>query len=208
MNEKRPTPETDPQPLSDQAPEEKPVEKPAEAEPASEPAAPDDDEIFIVEEDQILSPPPETDPAAPGDAPSDPAAAGPAAPTAPAAQEADDPGAALTAALADAAPTPTPGPRVPRPPGRRRKKGLQDIKPVAAPILGTVGAMLMVPAIWAVMILQEYEIWASDRSDAVLMAKVMLICWPIALILLASAAVFFWQTLTASRRAKGTPDGI
>ncbi len=74
-----------------------------------------------------------------------------------------------------------------------RKSKSHDLKATAAPLLGTVGVLLLVPAFWAVMVLIGWSVPGAAREDSRTMAAVMLVSWPIAICLLAAAGFFFMQ---------------
>ncbi|MAE64535.1 MAG: hypothetical protein CMJ18_09725, partial [Phycisphaeraceae bacterium] len=76
-----------------------------------------------------------------------------------------------------------------------------DLKAFAVPVLLTVGLLLLIPAVWGTLLLAGFEVWASGREGAVTMAKAMLVCWPIALVLLGSAA-FYAMQLRRERAAR------
>ena len=78
----------------------------------------------------------------------------------------------------------------PRRPVRTAASANQPLKAAAVPVLFTVGALLLVPAVWAVLLLGGANVWHAQRPDAQRMAVVMLACWPIALSLF-GAGVFF-----------------
>ncbi len=84
-----------------------------------------------------------------------------------------------------------------RPPA---KKKVSEFKAVAAPILMTVGVMLLIPAFWAVLVLTGAGVPMADREDAKSMAKVMLVCWPLSVTLIIPAALIFAQ-IAADRKA-------
>lgn len=86
----------------------------------------------------------------------------------------------------------------PAPPHAGKKKS-SEFKAIAAPILMTVGAMLLIPAFWAVLVLAGASVPMADREDAPTMAKVMLLCWPLALSLIVPATFIFLQ-LAAERK--------
>jgi|GEM_PF-5645780 len=110
-------------------------------------------------------------------------------------QEAADPMASLNAASSSA----TAAPR--RTSVRPKRKKDNSLKATAVPILITVGCLLLVPAIWAVMILGGSETaWGAERENASSMAKIMLVCWPLALILIISALVMIVQMLRDKKR--------
>jgi hypothetical protein len=113
-----------------------------------------------------------------------------------AAHDAADATAALAQAAAEAPSSgyaPAPSSSSYRPPKRGPKRKSSLLKASAAPILLTVGALLLVPGVWALMLLSGRSVWQSDREDAASMAKVMLACLPLGLILISSAVVFFVQ---------------
>lgn len=124
-----------------------------------------------------------------------------------------DPTAALSAALAAQEPRGDSGLRARPSPSARRasaKKNTnnEQFKALSAPVLITVGGLLLVPAIWAVLLLTGQTVWASDRPNAQLMAKVMLVCWLIAIPLMAAGFTFGVQVLLARRarqRAQAKP---
>ena len=96
-----------------------------------------------------------------------------------------------------AAANPTGAPAVRRP-ARRRQAQNTGLKEVGAPILITVGLLLCYPGFWALMILSGT--WTSERPSAAGMAKVMLVCWPIAMALIAGGVMFFMQARDEKRR--------
>jgi len=114
--------------------------------------------------------------------------------------EQEEASAALGAAISGQA-GPARGPGAVRRP-KKKRNNMADVKAVAIPLLATVGVMLLFPAIWAVLILRGHETLASDKPDAETMAMVMLVCWPIALILIAAAATFGWQVFVAGQAKK------
>jgi len=67
------------------------------------------------------------------------------------------------------------------------------LRAVAIPVLLLVGIALLFPAVWAVMLLAGGEVRNHDRPGAIGMARVMLVCWPIALALLGSAVFYMVQ---------------
>lgn len=87
-----------------------------------------------------------------------------------------------------------------RPLPRKTKKN-SELKAIAAPILMTVGVMLLIPAFWAVLVLTGAGVPMSDREDASSMAKVMLLCWPVALALVIPA-VFMFVQISADKKRK------
>lgn len=87
------------------------------------------------------------------------------------------------------------------PPSRKKKGG--NLKATAAPILLTVGILLLGPAIWGVAILGGSKtVMGADREDAPMMAKLMQVCWPIAVVLIVSAIVIFVQVAREAKQAK------
>ena len=70
---------------------------------------------------------------------------------------------------------------------------------VAAPVLLTVGLLLLIPAIWSTLLLGGVGVPGSMRSDAPKMAMVMMLCWPVAICLLAASVHFFIQMVKAKR---------
>jgi hypothetical protein len=77
-----------------------------------------------------------------------------------------------------------------------------EFRAIAAPVLMTVGVMLLIPAIWAIMVLTGARVPMSDRPDAPTMAKVMLICWPLALTLIIPAVLLFAQISASRKKAR------
>ncbi len=75
----------------------------------------------------------------------------------------------------------------------RRKNNNDGLKQVMAPVFITVGALMLVPALWA--LLHLLGITTSTKPNANLMAYVMLLCWPIALALIATGSVLVVQTI-------------
>ncbi len=78
-------------------------------------------------------------------------------------------------------------------PARVPPKPQANLKAVFAPVLLTFGILMLLPAVWAVMILMGAETWMHDGQGVDTMAKIMLICWPVGLGLLAGAFVSFVQ---------------
>lgn len=79
--------------------------------------------------------------------------------------------------------------------GGGAKGGMHGLKATMAPVVGTVGVLLLVPAIWAVLVLGGAEVFAAERNDALSMAKAMLVCWPIAICLIAASGVMMYQVV-------------
>ena len=102
----------------------------------------------------------------------------------------------------------TPSPRSSHPrPVVKREDPNQSLKAVAIPLLITIGALLLVPAVWAVLILCGAHVWRWENPNAKAMALVMLMCWPIAGILIA-AAVFFYKQIQRQKAAMQPPIDI
>lgn len=78
-----------------------------------------------------------------------------------------------------------------RPAHRSRNHGF---KTAIAPVLLAVGALLLVPAVWALLFMMNVQVWGYDRSNASAMAKTMLVCWPLSICLIAAGVVFIKQT--------------
>jgi hypothetical protein len=75
-----------------------------------------------------------------------------------------------------------------------RKRHDHSLKAMMVPVFFTVGALLLIPAIWSVLLLLGFDwVWARKSESATLMAVVMLSCWPISGILLFGAAYFYRQ---------------
>ena len=81
-----------------------------------------------------------------------------------------------------------------------RKSNSHDLKATAAPLLATVGGLLMVPALWSALLLIGVGVPGSGRDDARPMAAVMLVSWPIAICLIAASVVFFRQVVQEKKR--------
>lgn len=81
------------------------------------------------------------------------------------------------------------------------KKKNSEIKAMAAPVLMTVGLMLLIPAFWSVLVLTGAPVPMADREDASTMAKVMLLCWPLSLTLIIPA-VFMFVQISAQKKRK------
>ena len=81
-----------------------------------------------------------------------------------------------------------------------RKSSSHGLKATAAPLLATVGVLLLIPGIWSVLTLSGMDIAGSKRDDAKAMATAMLVCWPIAICLLVTAAIFFTQILKEKKQ--------
>ena len=68
-----------------------------------------------------------------------------------------------------------------------------NLKAVVAPILITVGLLVLAPAVWGLLVLMGVEVFASGRDSANTMAKVMLICWPMGTALIVAGIVCLVQ---------------
>ncbi len=84
-------------------------------------------------------------------------------------------------------------------PPRRKSKG-HDLKATAAPLLATVGILLLVPAIWSALLLIGVGVPGAEREDSRPMAAVMLLSWPIAICLIAASTFFFIQVARQKKR--------
>ncbi len=84
----------------------------------------------------------------------------------------------------------------------RRNAKSNDLKAVAAPLLATVGVLLLIPAMWALLLLMGVGVPGSARDDSRPMAAVMLISWPIAICLIAASVLFFNQILREKKQQK------
>lgn len=104
--------------------------------------------------------------------------------------------AAAAAAAASAYTSPTPRRAPLRVPPRRSNNS--GIKATAAPVLLTVGILVLIPAVWSVLHLSG--IARSSKDDADGMAMFMLVCWPIALALIAAGVVFMMQAMRDKKR--------
>ncbi len=90
-----------------------------------------------------------------------------------------------------------------RPPtsgSRGRGSGQQDrIKAAAVPVLSLIGVLLLIPAVWAVLLLAGAPVWHHERHSARGMAAVMLVCGPIAFAMFGGAA-YYGAKLRGNRR--------
>ena len=84
---------------------------------------------------------------------------------------------------------------------QRKSKSL-DLKATAAPLLATVGVLLLVPAFWSLLLLAGVNVPGSDREDAGQMAAIMLVSWPIAICLIVAAVFFFLQIAKEKKQAR------
>lgn len=91
----------------------------------------------------------------------------------------------------------------PRPEGRRAPPriaaGHDQIKAVAVVLLLGVAGLLLIPAVWAALLLMGIKVWGSARPDAAKMAMGMLACWPIAAGLVSGAVLFYLQLCRSAR---------
>ena len=83
----------------------------------------------------------------------------------------------------------------------RRTWSAPNLHEVAAPVLLTVGVLLLVPAVWAVLVLLGASVWRSDWPGADRMSLIMLMCWPIAAGLIAGAC-WCWPRAKTHRRRR------
>jgi hypothetical protein len=76
---------------------------------------------------------------------------------------------------------------------KMRKQSTTDMKAFFTPIIITLGALLLAPGIWAVMILAgRIEVVEGDESTRTV-AMIMLASWPISLFLIVSGVIFAIQ---------------
>ncbi len=75
------------------------------------------------------------------------------------------------------------------------------MKATMAPILLTVGLIVMIPAVWGTLLLMGVSMPLSERSNANTMATFMLLCWPIAIALIVTAIILFMQVSKAKKKA-------
>jgi hypothetical protein len=94
----------------------------------------------------------------------------------------------------EAGPTAT----VRKPVPRRRSDGG---KAMAVPVLLTLGVLMLVPAVWSLLHLTGLRV--DEAANADIMALFMLVCWPLALFLIGSAAVMLRQLRRGRRGAAG-----
>jgi len=93
----------------------------------------------------------------------------------------------------------SPGPRGGGSRRRPAKSSESLLKKVGVLLLIVVGLLLLVPFVWSVGMLTGRT--SSDREGAEVMAKVMLICGPLALTLFAGAGFFVWQIMRSGKRS-------
>jgi len=82
----------------------------------------------------------------------------------------------------------------------RKKPKTHDLKATVAPLLATVGVLLLIPAIWSTLLLVGITVPGAGREDSRPMAAVMLLSWPIAICLLAASSAFFVQVVRHKRQ--------
>lgn len=70
---------------------------------------------------------------------------------------------------------------------RNGDKRPDPLRSAMVPVLCFVGVLLLIPAVWAVMLLAGAAVWHHERQDAIAMASVMLVCGPIACAMFAGA---------------------
>ncbi len=58
-----------------------------------------------------------------------------------------------------------------------------------------VGGLLLVPAVWATLLLGGANVWGAARQDANRMATAMLVCWPLAMALV-GAGIYYSRRRT------------
>ena len=85
---------------------------------------------------------------------------------------------------------------------RRERKQTDHLKVAAVPILAIVGVLLLIPAVWAVLLLTGTPVWHHQRTGARSMAAVMLICGPIALAMFCGAAYYGTQLRRGRRNRR------
>lgn len=76
------------------------------------------------------------------------------------------------------------------------------IKQIAVPVLIATGILLMLPGIWGILVLLDWEVIGFDRPGARLIAVAMLLAWPLALFMFGGAGFFYWQTQQIKRDMK------
>lgn len=104
-----------------------------------------------------------------------------------------------------------PAPRRSSRPAAAPSRGGRSVKParpatslqaVFAPVLITFGLLTLAPAIWAVLVLMGVKAPMHDGQGAAGMAKLMLVCWPVSLGLLAGGVVGVVQTVKQNRKIR------
>jgi hypothetical protein len=74
-----------------------------------------------------------------------------------------------------------------------KKREDHSLKAMMVPVFFTVGALLLVPAIWSVLLLLGFDVPLRKSESSTPMALVMLACWPISGVLLFGASFFYRQ---------------
>jgi len=85
---------------------------------------------------------------------------------------------------------------------KSKPKKSADLKATAAPVLMTFGLVMLVPAVWAVLILMGIEAPMHERESVDKMALFMLVCWPIGLALFAGGIFFMVQSMKQKKQAQ------
>ena len=85
-------------------------------------------------------------------------------------------------------------------PPLRRKSKTHDLKATVAPLLATVGVLLLIPAVWSTLLLVGITVPGADREGSQGMAAIMLLSWPIAICLLGASVAFFVQVIRYKRQ--------
>jgi len=75
-----------------------------------------------------------------------------------------------------------------------RRPPANPLKALAAPAMLGVAALLLIPGVWAVLLLAGVEVPNAQRDGARTMAVAMLIAWPIVLLLAAMAGFVWWSS--------------
>lgn len=95
---------------------------------------------------------------------------------------------------------PPAAPDVRRPPARSPERDPFHV--LAVPVLLAVGALLLVPGVWAVAVLMGFDVWRADEPGAAKMALVMLACLPLGLMLFGGA---WWFSRPAPKNRRPHP---
>jgi len=83
---------------------------------------------------------------------------------------------------------------------RRSRKGDDQFKAAAVPVLFTVGGLLILIGIWALLLLLDVAVPMHQRSGSQQMAIAMLVCWPVGLALIAGGVIFHKQIQQARKQ--------
>ncbi len=103
--------------------------------------------------------------------------------------------------LAQAAP-----PSKPRPARSASPAGApHGLKAFSVPLLITVGFLLLLLGVWAILVLVGMNVWLAHKSGAKAMAAFMLLSWPIGLALI-GAAILFYKQIQQHEREKARPN--